>query len=98
MIKINFDPIFSDENITLSINNDVLTYNSIDYDLSLLEDGATAKHPMLGNVMRSGSDYELTLLLSHGFDAPEAHRFPAPIAVTDSEWVFDYDQLVSTRS
>lgn len=83
MLKINLSPVRSDEpQPEVSYTAPVLTVDGIDYDLSELPDGATAEHPVLGQVSRTGSDYELTLTLSHGPNAPEATRFPEPIEVT----------------
>lgn len=67
MIKINFSPVRSDDApLTADWAAPVLTVNGVAYDLSLLEDGATAEHPVLGTVHRIGSDYECTLKLPHG--------------------------------
>jgi len=83
MLKLNISPVRSDEQQPeVSYIAPVLTVDAVDYDLSLLEDGATAVHPMLGTVSRTGDDYECTLKLPHGSNAPEATRFPAPIEVT----------------
>ena len=83
MLKINLSPVRSDElQPKVSYIAPVLTVNSTAYDLSELPDGATAKHPVLGTVERSGNDYELTLLITHGFSAPESTRFPEPLTVT----------------
>ncbi|WP_286806174.1 MULTISPECIES: hypothetical protein [unclassified Marinimicrobium] len=62
----------------------MLTVNAVDYNLSLLEDGATAQHPVLGTVHRVGNDYECTITLTHGADAPSETRFPAPVTVTEN--------------
>jgi len=83
MLTINLSPVRSDElQPKVSYIAPVLTVNSTAYDLSELPDGATAQHPVLGTVERSGNDYELTLKLTHGSSALEATRFPEPIAVT----------------
>ncbi|WP_144982904.1 hypothetical protein [Halomonas sp. C22] len=59
----------------------MLTINGTDYDLSELPDGATAQHPELGTVARNGSEYECTIRLGHGPNAPHETRFPAPIVL-----------------
>tara|TARA_R100000152_G_C6782307_1_gene219811 strand:- start:40540 stop:40941 length:402 start_codon:yes stop_codon:yes gene_type:complete len=82
MLTINLSPVRSDEpQPKVSYAAPVLTVDGIDYDLSELPDGATAEHPVLGQVSRTGSDYELTLRLPHGPRAPEITRFPVPIEV-----------------
>ena len=83
MLKINLSPVRSDESQPeVSYAAPLLTVDNVDYDLSELPDGATAQHPVLGTVERSGDDYELTLKITHGSNAPEATRFPEPLTVT----------------
>lgn len=83
MLTLNLSPIRSDEpQPTVNWIAPVLTVGNTPYDLSELADGATARHPVLGTVERTGDDYEVTLRLSHGARAPESTRFPAPIEVT----------------
>lgn len=87
MLKLNLSPIRSDDpQPSVSWVAPVLTIGSIGYDLSELPDGATARHLVLGEVSRTGDDYEVTIRLWHGANAPEETRFPAPIEVlTDGE-------------
>ena len=83
MLTLNLSPVRSDDpQPKASYIAPVLTVNSTAYDLSELPDGATAQHPVLGTVERSGDDYELTLKITHGSSAPEATRFPEPLTVT----------------
>jgi hypothetical protein len=83
MLTINFSPVRSDElQPEVFYVAPVLTVDNVDYDLSELPDGATAQHPVIGTVERSGNDYELTLVITHGSNAPEATRFPEPLTVT----------------
>ena len=83
MLTLNLSPVRSDKpQPTVTYVSPVLTVDNVDYDLSKLPDGATAKHPVLGTVERSGNDYELTLVITHGSNAPEATRFPEPLIVT----------------
>lgn len=83
MLTINLSPVRSHEpQPEVSYAAPVLTVDGIEYDLSDLPDGATAKHPVLGSVQRTGEVYEVTLRLPHGPNAPEATRFPTPIEVT----------------
>jgi hypothetical protein len=83
MLKINLSPVRSDElQPEVFYVAPVLTVDKVEYDLSELPDGATAQHPVLDTVERSGNDYELTLVITHGSNAPEATRFPEPLTVT----------------
>lgn len=85
MLKINLSPVRSDEQQPdIEYNDPVLTVDGTDYDLSELPDGATAQHPVLGTVERSGDDYEIALTLTHGANAPKSTRFPDPIEVTEN--------------
>ena len=80
-LTLNLSPVRNDEETTASINGTVLSLNGMDYDLSELPDGATAQHPVLGAVKRSGSEYECTIRLGHGPNAPHETRFPTPIVL-----------------
>lgn len=74
----------SDDDITAEWNDPTLTVNGEDYDLSLLPDGATAEHPVLGTIDRTGDDYTVRILMPHVHEAPEERRFPVPITmITD---------------
>lgn len=90
MIKINFSPVRADEKTGASLNGDVLTVNGKAFDLSLIPEGATARHPVIQNATRNGDDVELTLTLTHGPNAPEATRFPEPVEITGGSWELDY--------
>lgn len=82
MIKINLSPVGSGVKTELSVKGSVITLNSETFDLSLLEDGARAQHEKLGLVTRTGNDYELTMILTHGRNAPHETRFPEPLEIT----------------
>ena len=82
-LLLNLSPVRSDEETTSTLTGTVLTVNDTDYDLSEIPDGATAQHPELGTVKRSGSEYECTIRLGHGPNAPHETRFPAPIVLED---------------
>lgn len=85
MLKLNLSPSEDAQRVgpvTASWLAPVLTVDAIDYDLSLLEDGATAEHPVLGTVTRTGDDYECTITLRYVYGAPDGTLFPEPIEVT----------------
>lgn len=83
MLKLTLSPVRSDDaQPAVNWTAPVLTVDGIAYDLSLLGDGDTAEHPVLGTVSRTGTNYECTLRLSHGARAPEATRFPLPLELT----------------
>lgn len=78
-LTLNLCPDRASEEITASVNGTVLTINDTDYDLSDLPDEATAQHPELGIVKRNGDEYECSIRLGHGPNAPYETRFPEPI-------------------
>lgn len=80
-LTLNLSPVRSDEETTVSINGTVLIVNGTDFDLSELPDGAIAQHSELGTVKRHGDEYECTIRLAHGPNAPKATRFPQPIVL-----------------
>lgn len=90
MIKVNFNPIRAGHKTELSINGSIVTLNGDSFDLSLLDDGTSAKHDKLGSVTRNGTDYEITITLNHGKDAPHETRFPAPLKIT-GEYIHEYE-------
>lgn len=93
MIKINLSPVRGESKTTISWESPLLTYNGQEFDLSELPDGATAEdHPILQKVSRVGNDYEITVTLNHGRDAPFATRFPEPVILENFgivEYIFD---------
>jgi hypothetical protein len=90
MIKINLSPVRGFEKTKLSVNGLVVTINGTDYDLILLDDGAKVVHPVMGEVTRTGDDYELTVTLIHGRNALEPVRFPEPLLI-DGDYTHDYE-------
>lgn len=89
MIKINFSPVRADGKTTATLEGSVLTVNGELFDLSEIPDGATVNHPVIQKCTRTGDDYELTLTLSHGPNAPQETRFPEPVEVTEG-WELRY--------
>lgn len=90
MIKLNFSPVRADEKTSASLDGTALTVNGTDFDLSEIPDGATVNHPVIQNATRNGNDYELTLTLTHGANAPHETRFPEPVEITTETWELDY--------
>jgi hypothetical protein len=86
---INLSPIRMDGTLALSAAGNVLTINGEDLDLSALEDGdvlpfGAVDHPMIaGDITKEGGQITVTVLLPHGWPAPEDARFADPISVTE---------------
>lgn len=89
MIKINLSPVRADVKTEASLSSLILTVDGEAFDLSLIEDGATIQHSVIQNCTRTGEDYELTIILTHGHTAPEETRFPVAQDAADG-WVLDY--------
>lgn len=90
MIKLNFSLVRADEKTTLSLDGLVLTVNGEVTDLATLPDGATANTDQILTCTRTGDDYELTVMLTHGATAPHETRFPESIEIQDG-FVLEYD-------
>lgn len=80
-LRLGLSPVGGLAETSVSVNGNVLTLNGADYDLGELPDGATAQHPDLGLVKRNGDNYECTVRLGHGPNAPYETRFPEPIVL-----------------
>ena len=81
MLTINFKPKgrMNAAPLDLYWNDPVLTIDSVDYDLSELEDGEVAKHSVLKRAERIDEDYIVSIILPHLPDAPHDMRFPMPL-------------------
>lgn len=84
-LTLKLSPVRSDEETTASLTGTVLTINGEKHDLSELPDGAVARHPQLGKVTRKGDEYQCTITLAHGVNAPEETRFPEPLVLVGHE-------------
>lgn len=84
-MKITFNPQRRDGAITVSKLGDVLTINGIDYDFSVIPDGATLPASAVdceylsGNIERIGGVLHLAITLPHGPNPSQDVAFPAPI-------------------
>lgn len=84
---INLSPVRDDSTINISVNQDVITLNGVDYDFSPLQEGdsvpaSAVESPWFtGEVTRTLGEVIVTIRLPHGAYAGEAARFPVPITV-----------------
>lgn len=86
---INLTPIRTDTpQPTVFVSGDVLTVNDVEFDLSQLGEGDRLPSDAVdspwvveADIMRTGGNVVVTLLLPIGPNAPEASRFPDPIIV-----------------
>ena len=84
---INLSPVRDDSALNISVNQDVITLNGVDYDFSQLQEGETLPSKaiestwFMGDVTRTLGEVIVTIRLPHGPYAGEAARFPEPITV-----------------
>lgn len=91
-MKIKLSPARMDEHMLASVSNDTIIINDISFDFSQLDEGeslpadAISSKWICSDVHRIDGEIYLTLLLSHGINAPHETRFPAaftsPMTVT----------------
>jgi hypothetical protein len=84
-MKITLSPQRRDDTLQVSKSGDTLTINGVEYDFSVVPDGATLPQDAVdcawiaSDVERIGGVLHLTLILPHGADASYAARFPSPL-------------------
>lgn len=87
-MKINLNPQFRDDTVSVVVSADIIVINGEVFDFSPLPEGATLPRDAItsewltGDITRKDGQIELTLLLPHKHDASEAARFPEPLIVT----------------
>jgi hypothetical protein len=84
---IKLSPTRLDIKLSLSRQDDVLTLNGEDLDLSMLPEGATlpqsavASYWIAGDITRKDGVLRVPLVMPHGANAPEETRFATSITV-----------------
>lgn len=84
-MKISLSPQRRDDTLLVSKIGDALTINGVEYDFSVVPDGALLPQGAIdctwlaSDVERIGGSLHLTLILPHGEAASEAARFPSPL-------------------
>jgi len=89
MITLNFSPTRLDIKTEAALNGTVLTVNGRDFDLSEIPDGSSGSHETLLEFSRDGENYDTTIGLAHGANAPHETRFPKPVTISDG-WELEY--------
>lgn len=88
MFNITLSPVFGAVPIDLEKRRSALIVNGETFDFGFLADGdrlpreAVSGDWLASDVVRSGGEIQLTVMLPHGSNAPEETRFPSPITVT----------------
>jgi hypothetical protein len=84
-MKINLSPQRRDDQYTLVVSGDTLIINGETFDFTPVDEGdildaeAINSDYIVGNVTRTEGQLQITLVLPHGYPAPESTRFPEPI-------------------
>jgi hypothetical protein len=84
-MKIKLSPQRRNDTLTVTKKGDILTINNIEYDFSVIPDGATLPNDatdcawLASDVERIDGVLNLTLILPSKANASEAARFPQPI-------------------
>lgn len=82
MLKINYSPQRNDNGQQVMAWLDPqLMIDGVTYDLSDIPDGAIVEHPVILKGERTGNDYEVTVTLNHGSNAPHGTRFPEQMVI-----------------
>ncbi|MBV6637031.1 MAG: hypothetical protein KI788_14140 [Mameliella sp.] len=88
-MQITFSPVRRDGRPSIEVLGEALIIDGETFDFSAIPEGATlpaeavASDWINGPVERIGGELHLTLLLSHGANAPTATLFPAAMTPTD---------------
>ena len=84
-MKITLSAQRRDDTLQVSKSGDTLAINGVEYDFSVVSDGATLPKDavdcawLASDVERIDGVLHLTLILPHGVDASYAARFPTPL-------------------
>lgn len=84
-MKISLSPQRRDDDLRIVKSGDALNINGIDYDFSVIPDGAILPRDaidcnwIISDVERVSGALQLTVILPHGPNASESARFPSPI-------------------
>lgn len=93
-MNITLSPQRRDDSLNVSKSGDTLTINGVDYDFSVIPDGATLPASAVdcafftGEIQRVDGDLRLSLVLPHGTNPSQAAAFPAPL-INPADGVLD---------
>lgn len=88
-MKFIFTPQRRDESLHVSVSGETVTLNGIDFDFSVIPEGATLPSDAInselffGDVSRNNGELEVGILLPHGADPAKEIAFPEPAIVND---------------
>lgn len=74
--KITLSPIAGNEDTVISVSGKKLTYNGVETDFSAIEDGDIAEgvYPVIGDIKRTGTEYELTVACIYDSSTAEPNQ------------------------
>lgn len=84
-MNIIFNPQRRDDELLLSVSGDIITINGIDYDLSVIPEGATLPVEatdcvfLSGEISRVNGDLSVVVTLPHKADPHQSIAFPLPV-------------------
>ena len=88
-MKFVFTPQRRNESLHISVSGETVTMNGIDFDLSVIPEGATLPSGAIdgefffGDVSRINGELEVGILLPHGANPAKEIAFPEPAIVND---------------
>lgn len=91
MFNIQFSPVRCDNTdlLTVYVNGDVINLNGVDFDFGPLQDGdilpaeAVGSDYVVGDVIRSGNNINITLMMPYRANAPDYVTFPVSASVAE---------------
>ena len=88
-MKFVFTPQRRDESLHISVSGETVTMNGIDFDFSVIPEGATLPSDAIssefffGDVSRISGELEVGVLLPHGANPAKEIAFPEPVIISD---------------
>ena len=99
-MKIKFNPQRRDDELTLIIEDESVTVNSVLYDLSVIPDGASLPSDAIsgdffsGDVERINGELCIVITLPHKYNAPSAITFPQDVTINTNGVVVDTENNI----
>ena len=82
---ISLSPQYADTTLRVSKQGDILTINGVEYDFSVIPEGATLPTSavdcpfLIGDICRTSGVLYLTIIAPHGANPSQAATFPSPL-------------------
>lgn len=95
------EPRRSNSSLVVNKVGDMLTINDVDYDFSVIPDGATLPNDGIdcewvsGDIHRINGEIEITLIVPHGPSPTQEQAFPQDIVNPDDGVIIDITQEIA---